>query len=244
MLHLKVPSSDGFIPWLAISPYNCHLLQIFIELRAWKWTSLGTFINTAWEDLSADPAATDRNRIVKRRFDWTVILRTIVLVSCQDAVIRLAYYQLFDNAVRVLRLRYYYPHNECAPYTIYINNSEVLTGPLALEVAAWTCCKLRENVKTLEDVEKGAAALQMGPTLVDRGPPVFVDRLLSYIHFPVFRSYIEDGPRIFDEVLRSGSSRRSGSWLAMTSRVGHFRNSLGCDVWASMHVPEELCVRQ
>ena len=116
---------------------------------------MGTFLNNVWEGVSGDPAATDRNRIVKPRFDWTMIWSTTELVSTQDAT------------VRVLCLRYYHPHNEGAPHTAYINNTEVLTGVLALEVAAWICCKIREHVKTLEDVEKGAAALQMGPAHAD-----------------------------------------------------------------------------
>jgi len=163
MLHLKLRSKDWMTPWLAISPLNILVLTTFIELRAWEWTSLGTFLHTAWEGVSGDPAATDHNRIVRPRFDRTMIWNTTELVSTRDAIIRLAYYHLFENAVRVLCLRYYHPHNEGAPYTTYINNSEILTGLLALQVAAWTCCKMRENVKILGDIEKGAAALQMGP---------------------------------------------------------------------------------
>jgi len=168
MLHLKLRSLDWIIPWLAISPLNILVLTDFIDLRAWECTSLGTFLNNVWEGVSGDPAATDRNHIVKPRFDWTMIWNTTELVSTQDAIIRLAYYHLFENAVRVLCLRYYHPHNEGAPYTTYINNSEILTGLLALQVAAWTYCKMRENAKMLGDVEKGAAALQMGPIVADR----------------------------------------------------------------------------
>jgi len=168
MLHLKLRSKDWMIPWLAISPLNILVLTTFIELRAWEWTSLETFLNNVWDGVSGDPGATDRNHIVRPRFHWTMILSTTELVSTQDAIIRLAYYHLFENAVRVLCLRYHHPHNESAPYTTYINNSEILTELLALQVTAWTYCKMREKVEILGDVEKGAAALQMGPIVADR----------------------------------------------------------------------------
>ena len=168
MLNLKLRSKDWIVPWLAISPLNILVLTDFIDLRAWEWTSLGIFLNNVWEGVSGDPAATDCNRIFRPRFDWTMIWNTTELVSTQDAIIRLAYYHLFENAVRVLCLRYYRAHNEGAPYTTYVNNSEILTGLLALQVAAWTYCKMRENAKTLGDIEKGAAALQMGPIIADR----------------------------------------------------------------------------
>ena len=158
----------GLLPWLAISPLNILVLTTFIELRALEWTSFGTFLNNVWEGVSGDPAATDRNRIVRPRFDWTMICSTTELVSTQDAIIRPAYYHFLENAVRVLCLRYYHPHNEGTPYTTYINNSEILTGLLALQVAAWTYCKMCENVKILGDVEQGAAALQLGPIVADR----------------------------------------------------------------------------
>ena len=167
MLYLKLRSTDWMIPWLTISPLNILVLTTFIELRAWEWTSLGTFLDNVWEGVSGDPAATDRNRIVRPRFDWTMIWSTTELVSTQDAIIRLAYNHLFENAARVLCLRSYHPHNEGAPYNTYMNNSEILTGLLTLQVAAWTYCKMRENVKILGDVE-GAAALQMGPIVADR----------------------------------------------------------------------------
>lgn len=61
----------------------------------------------------------------------------------KDAAIRLAYFSTLDNLIHVVSLRWYYHTN--ALYTTYLNNSEILTVIMWMEMALWTwyrasCC--------------------------------------------------------------------------------------------------------
>jgi hypothetical protein len=66
-------------------------------------------------------------------------------VSWRDAMIRLAFYHVFDNIVVVLQLRFSYPYAEGAPYTTYVNNSEIATWVLILQVYIWKLFRMRER---------------------------------------------------------------------------------------------------
>ena len=60
-------------------------------------------------------------------------------------MIRLAFYHVLDNIVVVLQLRFSYPYAEGAPYTTYVNNSEIATWVLILQVYIWKLFRMRER---------------------------------------------------------------------------------------------------
>jgi hypothetical protein len=66
-------------------------------------------------------------------------------VSWRDAMIRLAFYHVLDNTAVVLQLRFFYPYGEGAPYTTYVNNSEIATSVLILQVCIWKLFRTRER---------------------------------------------------------------------------------------------------
>jgi hypothetical protein len=77
------------------------------------------------------------------------------LISWDGAIVRLAHYQVFDNAACVLRLRYFYPCGEGAPYTSYFNNTEIFTVLLVVETVIWVYLRARERVVLRLDEDIG-----------------------------------------------------------------------------------------
>jgi len=72
--------------------------------------------------------------------------------SWRDLTVRLGYIHVIDNLVHVIWLRYLY---EYGPYTQYINNSELFTILLALQMSVYIYT--RRHVKLYYDVEAGGA---------------------------------------------------------------------------------------
>jgi hypothetical protein len=76
-------------------------------------------------------------------------------VTWQDAVLRLAYYHIIDNTIHVIYLRYSWTFGEGQPYTSYINNSEILTVVLAVQMAVWTWLRMRTRTREQVVMKKG-----------------------------------------------------------------------------------------
>ena len=62
-------------------------------------------------------------------------------VSWRDVVIRLGYYDILDNTVHMVWLRFFGHFGSPDPYTSYINDSEILTAFLVVLTAALTWVK-------------------------------------------------------------------------------------------------------
>jgi hypothetical protein len=75
-------------------------------------------------------------------------------VAWRDAMIRLAFYYVLDSIVVVLQLRFSYPYGEGAPYTSYVNNSEIATWVLILQVSIWKSFRMQERFLALLQKEK------------------------------------------------------------------------------------------
>jgi hypothetical protein len=75
-------------------------------------------------------------------------------------MIRLAYLHVIDDAVHVIWPRFCWAWDGGAPYTSYVNNSEIVTVLLVIEEVAWVCLKMRMRshavVEAPEDGEKTA----------------------------------------------------------------------------------------
>ncbi|CAI9634531.1 unnamed protein product [Alternaria burnsii] len=66
-------------------------------------------------------------------------------VFWRDTMIRLAFYHVLDNTVVVLQLRFFYSYDEGAPYTTYVNNSEIASSVLIIQVCIWKFFRMRER---------------------------------------------------------------------------------------------------
>ena len=66
----------------------------------------------------------------------------------ETVVCRLSYIHLFDNLIHVLWLRYLSP---TAPYTTYLNNSELLIVLLSINVALYTYGRICSHVVTAQE---------------------------------------------------------------------------------------------
>jgi hypothetical protein len=69
----------------------------------------------------------------------------------EDILVRLSYIHVIDNLVHVLWMRYFITN---APYTLYVNNSEILTGLLAIALMVYTYARMRTHILFDRDDEE------------------------------------------------------------------------------------------
>jgi hypothetical protein len=130
--------------WLPISsssPLKGLFLHWMINLSLWNRTFLGRHCDrsasqgacTADASSEGDKTASD----VKR-------------VSWWDAIVRLAYYHILDGTAKAIWLRFF------RPYTIYVNNSEILTVVFVIVMVAWTWLKVCIRSRSVTEVETRA----------------------------------------------------------------------------------------
>lgn len=67
---------------------------------------------------------------------------------------RLAYIVLIHNFLHVIWLRFF---DDNAPYTVHINNSELFTVLLAIQLCIYSYARVRTRIKVHYDVEAGGA---------------------------------------------------------------------------------------
>jgi hypothetical protein len=144
---------------------------LLIEAPCWSWTYLGFHSDFAFDE----PSRTVYNAVGKAVWKFTSgVYESLPLEeNCffpyarvfspwRDVVVRLMYVHLIDNAVQVLWLRYLAAN---APYTSYINNSEILTILLGISLAVYTCARIRTHVAFLpSEKDKAPIAIQSAAT--------------------------------------------------------------------------------
>jgi hypothetical protein len=130
-VHSPPEDLDGGIalkfPANATSHMKGAYLMWMIEWAIWNRTYLSTHVDapTSYTILPTTESEKDEKAPENRHIPW------------RDAVIRLAYYHILDNLIHVIYLRHYWPFDDGKPYTAYINNSEILTVVLAVQMVAW-----------------------------------------------------------------------------------------------------------
>jgi hypothetical protein len=119
------------VPVGASSSTKGLLLHWVVNLSMWKRTFLGTYSDGPSSDDAGKP------------FYYNSTIRVEPPVPWRDVIVRLAYYHVIDNAIHVLLLRHGYEFGDGLPYTDYVNNSEILTVVLAVQMGAWSVMKMR-----------------------------------------------------------------------------------------------------
>jgi hypothetical protein len=144
---------------------------LLIEAPCWSWTYLGFHSDFAFDE----PSRTVYNAVGKAVWKFTsgeceslpleencLLPYAPVFLPWRDVVVRLAYVHLIDNAVQVLWLWYLAAN---APYTPYINNSEILTILLGISLTVYTCARIRTHVVfLLSEKDKAPIAIQSAAT--------------------------------------------------------------------------------
>ena len=92
------------LPWDRLSPLKACFLYGIINLALWNQHYSGQYS----DNVAPSPSQ----------------------ISWRDAVIRLSYFHVLDNAIHVIWLRFFWPINNGESFTQYVNNSEILTGIL------------------------------------------------------------------------------------------------------------------
>jgi hypothetical protein len=128
-------------------------LLFLIECPAWKWTYLGFYTDAYYDDasrtvVSAEGTAvwmftSEKDDLIPEDEQVFYFRYAQVFLPWRAVVVRLAYISLFDNLVYVVWMRYAV---ENAPYTSYINNSEILTLLLFILLALYTYARMRTHV--------------------------------------------------------------------------------------------------
>jgi hypothetical protein len=71
-----------------------------------------------------------------------------IFLPWRDIAVRLSYVHLIDNTIHFIWFRYFIAE---APYTSYINNSEILTMLLGATLAVYTYARMRTHVYFSDD---------------------------------------------------------------------------------------------
>jgi hypothetical protein len=137
-------------PLSASCPTKGLFLHWLVTLGAWKDLRLGWYAEVPPRPEASAPADQDAPEVSKDADGET----TEPPVTWRDAVMRLCWYHVIDNAVHVFWLRYGYEFGDGAPYTAYVNNSEILTMLLVLQLGAWTWVQVRMREEVALEAEE------------------------------------------------------------------------------------------
>jgi hypothetical protein len=134
-------NSDGRVFWL----------WLLVECGCWSWTYLGFYDDyyfhedtrtvhdrigrSVWTFTSEKTGNTEKNELYNPYSE--------VFLPWRDIAVRLSSVHLFDNTIHIIWFRYFIPD---APYTPYINNSEILTVLLFATLAVYTSARTRTHV--------------------------------------------------------------------------------------------------
>ncbi|KAF2108746.1 hypothetical protein BDV96DRAFT_605497 [Lophiotrema nucula] len=143
-------------------------LWLLVELRFWDWTYLGrysdgyfdeerrcvlnqhgmkihTFVAKDWKpDTREAKYVSDIISKTSDRIGFNIFNTYIPRYLPEpDVIVRLSYIHLVDNIIHVVWLRYFYEHG---PYTIYINNSELLTVSVFTQLVIYTYARMKSHI--------------------------------------------------------------------------------------------------
>jgi hypothetical protein len=142
--------------WNSNSPGKGAWLWLLCECGCWSWTYLG-FV----DDYHFDP----HTQLVYSHITdeaWNLTPKPIFHAQGyeyrdlshptfplgEDIAVRLSYIHLIDNTIHIIWLRYF---TADAPYTAYVNNSEILTILLFATLVVYTAARIRIHVYYVEE---------------------------------------------------------------------------------------------
>ncbi|KAF2875181.1 hypothetical protein BDV95DRAFT_603944 [Massariosphaeria phaeospora] len=134
--------------WHSASALKIFFLVALIYSLAWGLTYLGDY-----EDLYFDmdtKRMKDQNGFTQRMRPWA--FGDASFLTEPSIAVRLAYIHVVDSTIHVLWLRYYC---EYGTYTPFVNNQELFTIALAVQMAIYTYARMASHVHLKWDVELG-----------------------------------------------------------------------------------------
>jgi hypothetical protein len=137
--------------WNSNSPGKICWLWLLVECGCWNWTYLGFYNDYYFHEATRtvhDPNGkavwtfTSEKTGVKSE-DEMYTPYSLMFRPWRDIAVRLSYIHLVDNTIHVIWFRYLHID---APYTVYINNSEILTVLLFVSLTVYTYTRMRTHV--------------------------------------------------------------------------------------------------
>lgn len=136
--------------WNSNSVGKIFWLWLLVESRYWSWSYLGFYDDYYFREETrtvhnrgGDPVWTFTSEKTDDPTDMLYFLYSLIFRPWRDIAVRLSYIHLVDNAIHVIWFRYFHVD---APYTAYINNSEILTILLFVTLAVYTYARMRTHV--------------------------------------------------------------------------------------------------
>ncbi|KAF2791957.1 hypothetical protein K505DRAFT_376389 [Melanomma pulvis-pyrius CBS 109.77] len=129
------------------SPGKIFWLFSLVAPWLWHWTYLGTYTDV-WYDPATRSVRDEHGAVTwvftsEAKPDEDYDAYSPVYMPWQDTVVRLSYIHVVDNLIHVLWLRFY---QSAGAYTAYVNNSELLTLLLAVEMGLYTYSRAMSHV--------------------------------------------------------------------------------------------------
>ncbi|KAF2804943.1 uncharacterized protein BDZ99DRAFT_146103 [Mytilinidion resinicola] len=151
------PYDDAMWPLVPIfsnSPGKPAAISIICDWLLWDRVYLGRYQDYCYDEASR--SVTDVDGAVLHRFKPD---QNPIYFPWRDLTVRLGYIHVIDNFLHVIWLRYFYADG---PYTAHINNSELFTVLLVVQVAVYSYARRCTCVKLHDDVEAGGADDEKG----------------------------------------------------------------------------------
>jgi hypothetical protein len=137
--------------WNSNPPGKICWLWLLVECGCWNWTYLGFHDDYYFDETTRTVHDRNSNSI------WTFTSEktgdpeedrmytpyNLMFRPWRDIAVRLSYIHLIDNTIHVIWSRYLHVD---APYTAYINNSEILTILLFFSLAVYTYARMDTHV--------------------------------------------------------------------------------------------------
>ncbi|KAF2711538.1 hypothetical protein K504DRAFT_465298 [Pleomassaria siparia CBS 279.74] len=134
-------------------------LGLFLGPLFWNWTYLGRYEDFRYNEDTK--TLYDKSDAIVWTFAPTIQeanLNSHTYFPWKDTIVRLSYIHIIDNLIHIIWLRFYLDNG---PYTSYINNSEILTAVLLIEMAVYTYARIKSHVVfEFEDDEKSFMTLE------------------------------------------------------------------------------------
>ncbi|OCK85023.1 hypothetical protein K432DRAFT_439565 [Lepidopterella palustris CBS 459.81] len=136
------------------SPMKPLFFSIMCDGLLWDWIYLGRDQGYSYDEASR--SVINVHGSVLHRFKPD---EDLVYFSWRDLTVRLGYIHVIDNFIHVIWLRYFY---ENGPYTAHINNSELFTMLLVIQVSVYSYARRHTRIKLHCNVEAGGAKDEKG----------------------------------------------------------------------------------
>lgn len=132
--------------WNSNAPGKFIWLWLLVEMGCWSWTYLGFYDDYYLREATRTVHDRSGHPVWTFTVDETDAFTSpynLIFRPWRDIAVRLSYVHLIDNAIHVIWFRYFHVD---APYTAYVNNSEMLTILLFVVLAVYTYTRMRTHV--------------------------------------------------------------------------------------------------